>query len=160
MVVRRTVQGQVCIYWMEDFQIPKEHTNHSHFSFKSVRKERWFKFSKQVDSHNLPNNHKWTYIELGELISFNLDLQLKKYRKEHKLFMSSYLLDVMCASREYPSLGWRWDPTFHKSMYIEKCYGKTNIKRIMNGFVMDYFPHFTKFCLVKKHYVYLPKGKI
>ena len=22
--------------------------------------------------------------------------------------MSSYLLDVMCASREYPSLGWRW----------------------------------------------------
>ena len=23
--------------------------------------------------------------------------------------MSSYLLDVMCASREYPSLGWRWN---------------------------------------------------
>ena len=24
--------------------------------------------------------------------------------------MSSYLLDVMCASREYPSLGWKWKP--------------------------------------------------
>ena len=24
--------------------------------------------------------------------------------------MSSYLLDVMCASREYPSLGCRWEP--------------------------------------------------
>ena len=24
--------------------------------------------------------------------------------------MSSYLLDVMCASKEYPSLGWRWEP--------------------------------------------------
>ena len=24
--------------------------------------------------------------------------------------MSSYLLDVMCAIREYPSLGWKWKP--------------------------------------------------
>ena len=44
----------------------------------------------------------------GELISSSLDLQLKKAQKEHEFFMSSYLLDVMCASREYPSLGWKW----------------------------------------------------
>ena len=25
--------------------------------------------------------------------------------------MSSYLLGVMCASREYPTLGWRWEPS-------------------------------------------------
>ena len=43
----------------------------------------------------------------GELISSNLDLKLKKSHKEHQFFMSSYLLDVMCANREYPSLGWR-----------------------------------------------------
>ena len=24
--------------------------------------------------------------------------------------MTSYVLDVMCASGEYPSLGWRWEP--------------------------------------------------
>ena len=24
--------------------------------------------------------------------------------------MSSYLLDVMCSNREYPSPGWRWEP--------------------------------------------------
>ena len=32
--------------------------------------------------------------------------------------MYSYLLDVMCASREYPSLGWRWKldlPSIHAS---------------------------------------------
>ena len=44
----------------------------------------------------------------GELISSSLDLQLKKAQKEHNFFMSSYLLDVMCASKEYPSLGWKW----------------------------------------------------
>ena len=46
----------------------------------------------------------------GELISSNLYLQLKKSWKEHWFFMSSYLLDVMCASIECPSLGWKWDP--------------------------------------------------
>ena len=45
-----------------------------------------------------------------ELISSSLDLQLKKYWKENQLFMSSYLLDVMCANIEYPYLGWRWEP--------------------------------------------------
>ena len=45
----------------------------------------------------------------GELISSNLDLQLQKAQKEHQFFMSSYLLDVMCANREYPSLGWKWE---------------------------------------------------
>ena len=34
----------------------------------------------------------------GELISSSLDLQLNKAQKEHHFFMSSYLLDVMCAS--------------------------------------------------------------
>ena len=44
----------------------------------------------------------------GEIISSNLDIRLKKVKKEHKLYMAPYILDVMCASREYPSLGWRW----------------------------------------------------
>ena len=47
----------------------------------------------------------------GELISSNLDLQLKKAWKDHQFFMSSYLMNVMCASIEFPSLGWKWEPS-------------------------------------------------
>ena len=25
--------------------------------------------------------------------------------------MTSYLLDVMCENKEYPSLGWKWNPS-------------------------------------------------
>ena len=40
----------------------------------------------------------------GELISSNLDNQLKKVHKDHQFYMSTYLMDVMCASLEFPSL--------------------------------------------------------
>ena len=33
----------------------------------------------------------------GELISSNLDVQLRKVKKEHQFYMSSYLMNVMCA---------------------------------------------------------------
>ena len=46
----------------------------------------------------------------GEIISSNLDIELKKDQKEHQFYMSSYLLDVMCAIQEYPYLGWKWKP--------------------------------------------------
>ena len=52
----------------------------------------------------------------GELLSSNLDYQLKKVRKEHKFYMSTYLLNVMCASLEFPSLRWKWEsslPSIH-----------------------------------------------
>ena len=73
----------------------------------------------------------------GELISSNIDLQLKKYQKEHPFFMSSYLLDVMCASIEYPSLGWKWEPNLSSvhvycKMLWEKRY-KENYVLIYNG---------------------------
>ena len=41
----------------------------------------------------------------GELISSNLDAQLRKFQKDHQFYMSSYLMNVMCASLEFPSLG-------------------------------------------------------
>ena len=47
----------------------------------------------------------------GELISSNLDIQLNKAQKDHQFFMSSYLMNVMCASIEFPSLGWKWEPS-------------------------------------------------
>ena len=46
----------------------------------------------------------------GELSSSNLDNQLKKVNKEHQFYMSTYLMDVMCANLEFPSLEWNWEP--------------------------------------------------
>ena len=39
-----------------------------------------------------------------------MDIQLQKVNKEHQFYMSSYILDVMCASQEYPYLGWKSKP--------------------------------------------------
>ena len=73
----------------------------------------------------------------GELILSNLDILLKKYRKEHRFFMYSYLLDVMCVSIEYPSLDWKWEPnlpSFHVYCKIlwENKY-KEDYEMICNG---------------------------
>ena len=64
----------------------------SHFS------DKWIPIMHQVITYRLVLN--W-----GEIISSNLDIQLKKVKKEHQFYMASYLLDVMSVSREYPSLG-------------------------------------------------------
>ena len=47
----------------------------------------------------------------GELISSNLDNQLKKVHKEHQFYMSTYLMDVMCSNHEFPSLEWKGEPS-------------------------------------------------
>ena len=55
-------------------------------------------------------------LNLGEIISSNLDNQLKKVHKEHHFYMSTYLMNVMCVSLEFPSLGWKWEsslPSIH-----------------------------------------------
>ena len=49
-------------------------------------------------------------LKWGEIISSNLDIQLMKVKKEHQFYMYSYILNVMCESREYPSIGWKWNP--------------------------------------------------
>ena len=49
-------------------------------------------------------------LKWGDIIYSNMDIQLKKVQKEHQFDMASYLLYVMCASREYLSLNWRWKP--------------------------------------------------
>jgi hypothetical protein len=45
----------------------------------------------------------------GEIISSNLDNQLKKVHKEHQFYMSTYLMNVICACLEFSSLGWKWE---------------------------------------------------
>ena len=65
--------------------------------------EKWTPIIHQVITHR-------SKLNLGEIVSSNLDIQQKKAHKENQLYMSSYMLDVMCASRKYTSLGWRWKP--------------------------------------------------
>ena len=48
-------------------------------------------------------------LNCGEMISSNLDNQFKKIHKEHQFYMSTYLMNVICASLEFPSLGWKWE---------------------------------------------------
>lgn len=65
--------------------------------------EKWIPIIHKVITYE-------SILNWGEFISCNLDIQLKKVQKEHQFYMSSYLLDVMCPSQEYPSLGWKWKP--------------------------------------------------
>ena len=63
----------------------------------------------------------------GELISSNLDNKLKKVHKENQFYMSTYLMNVMCASLEFPTLSWKWEsslPSIHVycKMLWEKKY--------------------------------------
>ena len=68
----------------------------------SIFSEKWIPIIYQIITSGSTLN--W-----GELISSNLDVQLRKARKDHQFFMSSYLMNVMCSSLEFPSLGWKWE---------------------------------------------------
>ena len=48
----------------------------------------------------------------GELISSNLDNQLKCIHKEHQFYMSTYMMNVIYASLDFASLGWKWESSF------------------------------------------------
>ena len=52
----------------------------------------------------------------GELISSNLDNQLRKVHKDHQFYMSTYLMNVIGASLEFLALSWKWEssmPSIH-----------------------------------------------
>lgn len=65
-----------------------------------------YRFFERKDGSTFPD--KWILIiyqiitsaatlNWGELISSNLDIQLRKVHKDHQFYMSSYLMNVMCA---------------------------------------------------------------
>ena len=96
----------------------------SHFT------DKWFFIIQQVI---------WSgsILNWGEIISSNLNIQSEKFLKEHKIYMDSYLLDVMCASGEYLSLGWKWTPSLapihvYCKMLWENIY-KEDYDRICDG---------------------------
>ena len=71
---------------------------------RSTFLDKWIPIIYQIKTSGATLN--W-----GELISSNLDNQLKKVHKDHRFYMSTYLMDVMCASLEFPSLEWKWEPS-------------------------------------------------
>ena len=65
--------------------------------------DKWIPIIYQIMTNRVTMN--W-----GELVSSNLDNQLKKVHKEHLFYMSTSLMDVMCANLEFPSLEWKSEP--------------------------------------------------
>ena len=75
----------------------------------STFSDKWIPIIYQIMTSEVTLN--W-----GELISSNLDNQLKKVHKDHQIYMSTYLMDVMCANIKFPSLEWKWEsslPSVH-----------------------------------------------
>lgn len=77
-------------------------------------------------------------VNWGELISLNLGNQLKKVHKEHQFYMSTYLMDVMCANLKFSLLEWKWEPSLpsihvYCKMLWEKKY-KEDYDQICNNF--------------------------
>ena len=121
---------------MENLKIQKEYLDHSNSYVKNFRTKyashflaKWIPIIQQVITYG-------SILDWGDIISSNLDMQLSKVQKEHQFYMSSYLLDVMCASREYPSLGWKWKPylpsihVYYKILWQNKYKG--DYERIFN----------------------------
>ena len=72
--------------------------------------DKWVPIIHQIMSNGLVLN--W-----GEINSSNMDSQLKKAQKDHEFYVASYSMDVMCASREYLAMGYKWDP-IQSSMHV------------------------------------------
>ena len=93
--------------------------------------DRWIPIIYQIMTSGVTLNQ-------GELTSSNLDNQLKTVHKDHLFYMSTYLMDVMCASLEFPSLEWKWEsslPSVHVycKMLWENKY-KEDYEQICNKF--------------------------
>ena len=76
----------------------------------------------------------------GELISSNLDNQLKKVRKDHLFYMSTYLMNVMCASLEFPSLRWKWEPSLPSVHVYCKMLWENKYKEDYDQICNKFFP--------------------
>ena len=90
-------------------------------------------------------------------MSSKLDSQLKKAQNDHEFYMASYLMDVMCASREYPTMGRKWDPSQLQSMFTTRFSGKISTRKIMKEFAMACSPTFIRCYLEKRPHAYLQK---
>lgn len=96
----------------------------------SLFPEKWVLIIHQILSNG-------SILIWGDIISSNLDNQLKKAQKDHEFYMASYLMNVMRGSWEYLEMGWNWYPS-QSSIHVyckviwENKY-KEDYERICNG---------------------------
>ena len=76
----------------------------------------------------------------GELISSNLDNQLKKVHKDHQFYMSTYLMAVMCANIEFPSLEWKWESSLPLVHVDCKMLWENKYKEYYDQICNNFFP--------------------
>ena len=76
----------------------------------------------------------------GKLISSKLDNKLKKVHKEHQFYMSTYLMDVMCANLEFLSLEWKWEPSFPSVHVYRKMLWENKYKEDYDQICNKFFP--------------------
>ena len=118
----------------------------SHFS------DMWILIIHQVITYG-------SILNQGEIISNNLDIQLKKVKKECKFYMASFSYMLCVQVDNIHLLVGNGIQSFHTSMFIVKCYGRTHIRRIMKEFVMSHLFRFIRYFLVWKNYFSLLKGR-
>jgi hypothetical protein len=99
----------------------------------STFQDKWISIIYQIMTNGVTLN--W-----GELISSNLDNQLKKVHKEHQFYMSTYLMDVMCANIEFPSLVWKWEPSFPSVHVYCKMLWENKYKEDYDQICNKFFP--------------------
>ena len=98
-------------------------------------------------------------LNCGELISSNLDVQLRKAHKDHQFFMSSYLINVMCSSLEFPSLGWKWESNLSSIHVYYKMLWEIEYKEDYELICNGLFPTLYQVFLVRNHHVFPLKCK-
>jgi hypothetical protein len=73
--------------------------------------------------------------------------------------MSSYLLDVMCASREYPSLGWRWKSDLPSIHFYFKMLWERKYKEDYKPIYSELFATIYQILFGEESRCLSPKGK-
>jgi len=68
-------------------------------------------------------------MDWATILSNNLTTQIYNYREKHNVlermappfFMSAYVMDIICFSYDFPSLGWKWIDQFPSpiSIYLD-----------------------------------------
>jgi hypothetical protein len=120
------------------------------------------------DTSHFPN--KWipiihqviTYgsiLNWGEIISSNMDIQLTKVHKEHQFYMYSYILDVMCASKEFPSMGWKWNSDLPSIHVYYKMLSKNKYTEDYERICNDLFSPICRILFGEEASCLSPKGK-
>ena len=101
-------------------------------------------------------------MDRGTILSNNISTQILEYRKNRSIsskilppfYMSAYIMDVVCFTSYFPTMGWKWtiqDPTpihiYHNILWESKY--ETDFYKICHGVMLPLFQ--VVFDVVKHH---------